>query len=98
MDYNTKFMDHIAFASESTLEHICTVTQRALDLPDFKFDSENETEWGISEKARIEYNISRPYEPETLRSWDSTVPDGCNVGLALIFSESAAETAETSRH
>ena len=95
-DDDVKFMEHIAIASDLTLEEFCAVAQRTLGLPDFKFDGENETEWGISVKDSIEYNISRPYEPETLRSWDSTVPHGCNFGLILIFPKSAAETAETS--
>lgn len=48
-----------------------------------RFDAENETEWGGAEQEEVEYNVSRPFETETLREWDNTVPPGCNFGISL---------------
>jgi hypothetical protein len=97
VDYtDTKFMEHMAAKSPLSLEQLCEVAQRALDLPEFDCDAENETEWGISVKDSVEYNISRPYKEATLRTWDPTVPEGFNIGLILIFREGSALPSSTS--
>jgi hypothetical protein len=57
--------------------------QRRFCLPDFEYDSENETEWGLVNHGGIEYNVSRPYKRATLKEWDGSVPAGCNVGVTL---------------
>ena len=79
-----------------TLPAAAHVKQRALDLPEFDCDAENETEWGVSVKDGVEYNISRPYKEATLRTWDPTVPEGFNIGLILIFREGSARPSSTS--
>jgi hypothetical protein len=81
----TLLMEHLALSSELDLQAFCGRLQKILDLPVFIYDHENRTEWGFIEVENIEYNVSRPYEPGTLREWDGTVPLGCNFGISLIL-------------
>lgn len=60
-----KFMERLAFRAELSLEELCEMARIALELPRFRFDNENETEWGIAVKEGVEYNISRPCEEGT---------------------------------
>jgi hypothetical protein len=78
-------MEHLALHSPLSLQDFCTKFSSVHGLPAFRFDSENETEWGFTALNNIEYNISRPYETDTLRNWDPTVPSGCNFGISLIL-------------
>lgn len=71
--------ERLAFHSELDLRALCARSRETLDLPAFKFDSENATEWGLCEHAGVEYNVSIPYEDGTLQKWDDTVPGWCNV-------------------
>ena len=80
-------MEHLALATPLTLRAFCNQCQQLLGLPEFRFDSENETEWGVVEKQGVQYNISRPYQIGTLQEWDDTVPDGCNFGISLILNQ-----------
>jgi hypothetical protein len=87
------FMEYLAGKSPLPLVDFCEIVQRALELPAFEYDAENESEWGTSIKDGVRYNISRPYEEETLSSWDDTVPEGFNFGLVLIFPKRSQEPA-----
>jgi hypothetical protein len=92
---DVELMAHLAASSPLSLEEFCTVAKRALGLPAFEYDAENETEWGVSVNEGIEYNISRPYKEGTLQRWDSASPLGCNFGVILIFPKTdAAPTHE----
>jgi hypothetical protein len=81
-------MEHFALATDRPLKTLCAQLRDALLLPEFQFDRENETEWGWSELDGIEYNVSRPYEAQTLRGWDGSVPEGCNVGITIMLAKS----------
>ncbi|MCR9118461.1 MAG: hypothetical protein NXI22_16110 [bacterium] len=81
----TAMMEHIAVAAPLSLREFCDRCRKILDLPEFTYDSENETEWGIAETQDTQYNISRPYEVGTIQEWDDTVPDDCNFGISLIL-------------
>ncbi len=81
----TSVMEHLAFTSDLDLQGFCQRFQKALNLPEFKFDGANETEWGFVEVGSVEYNVSRPYKPGTLQIWDKSVPAGCNFGVSLIL-------------
>ena len=81
----TAMIELLAAKSPLTLRDFCERVREILDLPEFHFDSENETEWGHVEVDNIEYNVSRPYEEGTLQEWDDTVPAGCNFGISLIL-------------
>ena len=74
---------HLALQSNLELETFCKVFSSLNDLPPFRFDFENETEWGEVELNGIWYNVSRPYEAGTLHAWDATVPSDCNFGITL---------------
>jgi hypothetical protein len=91
----TKFIEHLAFRAELSLEALCEIARTALDLPPFCYDGENQTEWGIAVKNEVEYNISRPYKEGTLQEWDRSVPEGCNFGMILIVSPTSPLTPET---
>jgi hypothetical protein len=78
-------IEHMAAKSTLSLEHFCLAVQNTLSLPDFEYEIGKETEWGISFKDGVEYNVSFAYDVATLRNWDSTVPEGFNFTLALIF-------------
>ncbi len=78
-------IEHLALGCSLALPAICAAVARALQLPELQLDFENETEWGAVEVDGLEYNVSRPYRRDTLRSWDPSVPYGCNVGLAISF-------------
>lgn len=78
-------MEHFALETTLSLEVLCARLRDALSLPPFEFDYENKTEWGLVEVDGIEYNVSVPYAAGTLREWDPSVPDGCNVGIVLLF-------------
>ncbi len=94
MDHeDVQLMEHLAAISPLSLEEFCEVARSALDLPVFEYDAGNETEWGISLKEGVEYNISRPYKEETLKNWDSTVPLGSNFGVILIFPKTGGVSA-----
>jgi hypothetical protein len=79
-----RLMEHLAVDCRLSLEEFCEAMQRCFELPDFDYDCENETEWGLVNHGGIEYNVSRPYERGTLEEWDGSVPVGCNVGITLI--------------
>ncbi|WP_431166963.1 hypothetical protein [Tenacibaculum halocynthiae] len=49
------------------MEDFCSKLKIILDLSDFKFDYENETEWGVSQKDGLTINVSRPFEIGTLQ-------------------------------
>jgi hypothetical protein len=87
-------MEHFALATELSLKTLCARLRDALALPEFQFDDENETEWGWSELDGIEYNVSRPYESQTLRRWDGSVPEGCNVGITVMVAKSHPRSDE----
>lgn len=78
-----RLMEHLTVDCQLTLVEFCEAMQRLFGLPDFEYDCENETEWGLVNHGGIEYNVSRPYERGTLEEWDGSVPAGCNVGLTL---------------
>lgn len=84
----TAMMEHMAVSTPLSLIEFCDRCRHVLDLPEFRYDYENETEWGVAKTQDMEYNISRPYEVGTLQEWDDTVPDGCNFGISLILSHS----------
>jgi len=62
----------------------------------FSLDHE-QSECGFVEKDGIEYNITRypsqPFTPEILQIRDTTVPDECNFGIALVVSNECPEEA-----
>ena len=76
-------MEHLALYSGLNLKDFCSRLTYLLDLQDFEFDSENETEWGKSQKDGFIINISRPFEIGTLQNWDDSVPDKCNFGISI---------------
>jgi hypothetical protein len=78
------FSEHLAVKCELDLQDFCVRLQTALSLPEFKYDAENATEWGLVEVENVEYNVSRPYDPGTLHDWDESVPPGCNFGISLM--------------
>lgn len=78
-------MEHLAFASPLPLRECCEKIRTAIELPEFIYDYENATEWGLVEVDNIEYNVSRPYDDGTLQEWDDTVPPDCNFGVSLII-------------
>jgi hypothetical protein len=82
-----RFIEHLAIDCPLSLEEFCHAMQQKFGLPDFEFDFENETEWDLVEYEGIEYNISRPYEPDTWGGWVETVPAGCNFAITLQVSE-----------
>ena len=77
--------EHLAFQSNAGLEEICGVLQQTLNVEEFLFDRENETEWGKVRFRGIELNVSKPYENGALQEWDNSVPMGCNFGVVLTF-------------
>jgi hypothetical protein len=79
----TKRQEHLALYSPLELEDFCSIFKTTLGLPEMNFDAENETEWGLIEFENIEYNVSRPYEKETLHQWDDSTPPDCNFGITL---------------
>ncbi len=79
----TRFREHFAIKCSLSLENFCRAIQHELNLPNFEFDFENETEWGLVKFKGIEYNVSRPFEKGTLQEWDETVPLCCNFGISL---------------
>lgn len=78
-----RLAEHLAVDCSLSLTEFCEGMQRLLSLPDFAYDSENETEWGSVVDAGIEFNVSRPYERGTLEEWDDSVPAECNVEVTL---------------
>ena len=82
-----RLMEHLALESRLSLPEICEAMRRRFGWPEFAFDSENETEWGVVEHEGIEYNVSRPFSRGTLRKWDNTVPVGCDIGVTFALSQ-----------
>lgn len=82
-------IEHLATKADLSLEDFCTKLTAGLKLPEFEYDAENETEWGLAQIGDFEINVSRPYTAGTLQAWDSSTPDGCNFGVSLIVAESA---------
>jgi hypothetical protein len=82
-----RFMEHLAVDCPLSLEEFCSRVKRRFELPDFEFDWENETEWGLVECEGIEYNVSHPFERGTLQEWDESVPAGCNFAITLSVSQ-----------
>ena len=82
---NIAIMEHLSLHSPLSIQDFCARFSSVFHLPEFHFDAENETEWGTVEFEHVEFNVSKPYEADTLRGWDSTVPFGCNFGISLIL-------------
>ncbi|MEK3917838.1 hypothetical protein [Paenibacillus sp. FSL H7-0331] len=81
--------ERLAFNSDFTLEELIKLLRMSLSLDEFQFDYENENNWGWTyDENRIEINVSKPYEEDKLYEWDSTVPKGCNFGVALMSNDS----------
>lgn len=76
-------MEHLALYSKLNLIDFCKRISDLIGLPEFVFDSENETEWGESKKGDLLINVSKPFEIGTLQDWDATVPAGCNFGITI---------------
>ncbi|MCF7559002.1 hypothetical protein L3X39_00005 [Sabulilitoribacter multivorans] len=76
-------MEHLALHTDLILETFCRRVAGTLATTDFQFDHENETEWGEAKTETFSINISKPYEKGVLQQWDSTVPEGCNVGISV---------------
>jgi hypothetical protein len=88
MDFGRiRLMESLALDCPLSLEEFCDVFRGLSSLPEFEYDCENETEWGLVEQEGIEYNVSRPYERGTLEEWDGSVPVGCNFGITLMVSQ-----------
>lgn len=82
-----RFMECFVVDCPLLLQEFCYSIQQRFELPDFEFDWENETEWGLVEYEGIEYNLSRPFERGTLQEWDESVPAGCNFAITLSVSQ-----------
>lgn len=80
-------MEHLALHSDLTLKDFCSRLMPLLDLPEFEYDFENETEWGESKAGDLTFNVSRPYEAGTLTRWNDTVPESCNFGITIARKE-----------
>jgi hypothetical protein len=65
----------------------------ALGCSPFEFGAENETQWGDATLGEVSLNVSRPYEDGTLREWDSSVPEGFDVGISIRGADSVAVLA-----
>jgi hypothetical protein len=78
-----RLAEHFAFRSARPIAELCKAIGDGLALPEFAFDSENETEWGCVVHDGLEYNVSRPYHDGTLKQWDPSVPTDCNVGITI---------------
>ena len=76
-------MEHLAIYSPLNLKGFCNKLKIILNMPDFEFDYENETEWGESQKNNLTINVSRPYEIGKLQEWDDTVPRECNFEISI---------------
>ena len=87
-------VEHLAIRSHHTLHSFCERFRQLLNLPEFQFSFENETEWGLVELEGIEYNVARPYDVGTLQKWDDTVPVGCNFGISLIVDRQRTQSGE----
>src|SRR5262245_12943755 len=88
MDFGRiRLMESLALDSRLSLEEFCDVFRRLFGLPEFEYDCENETEWGLVEHEGIEYNVSRPYKRGKLEEWDGSVPVGCTFGITLMVSQ-----------
>lgn len=59
--------------------------REVFSLPPMTYDYENDAEWLEADKNGVTYNISKPYEKGTLQEWDSSLPEGCNIGISLSF-------------
>jgi hypothetical protein len=86
-----RLAEHFALRCPLPLEDVCNAVRERFGLPDFEYDSENETEWGLSFHDGLEFNVSRPYEDGVLQAWDDSVPHGCNVGFTLSVSADRSE-------
>ncbi len=86
---NPRVIEHLATKADLSLEEFCERLGAGLKLPEFEYDAENETQWGLAQIGALEINVSRPYTAGTLQSWDSSTPDGCNYAVSLIVAESA---------
>jgi hypothetical protein len=82
-----RLMESLTLDSRLSLQEFCDGFRRLFGLPEFDYDCENETEWGLVEHEGIEYNVSRPYERGTLEEWDRSVPVGCTFGITLMVSQ-----------
>lgn len=87
MEQDIAYMEHLAFELESSLTDCTDSVGRALDVPNWSGEFENETEWSCAQVDGLELNLSRPYETGVLESWDETVPSGCNFGFSIQVSE-----------
>ena len=85
--------EHLAVRSDLGLEDVCAKLVAALGCSPFEFGAENETQWGDATLGEVSLNVSRPYEDGTLREWDSSVPEGFDVGISIRGADSVAVLA-----
>ncbi len=89
-DEEIRFMESLCVRSALSLHDFCYKLSKGLDLPNFEYDAENESEWGWVEIDNIEINVSLPYELGKLQEWDESTPEDCKFGILLIVSDSAS--------
>ncbi|MEK3917713.1 hypothetical protein [Paenibacillus sp. FSL H7-0331] len=84
-----EIFEHITFKSNLSLEEFTErLSEQVFLTQKFQYDYENENNWSRAfDEDHIEINISKPFEEGTLQEWDSTVPEGCNFGIALCSSD-----------
>ena len=90
MNDGPAYSEHLAVATSAPLVEFCTRLHEVLGLPPFRFQAENETEWGSVVVEGLEYNVSRPLDPGSLHEWDESVPQYCTLGISLIVHQDHA--------
>jgi hypothetical protein len=79
-----RFEDHAYLHSALDLEEFCDRLRARLKLPEFRFESENENEWGYAEDAEILVHVSHAYERDTYHAWQpERCPLGCDYWIEL---------------
>ena len=66
-----RIAEHFALRSALTIADLCGVLRNGLELPEFVYSSENETEWGTTLHEGLEYNSAPTVKA---RSSGGTVP------------------------
>ncbi|WP_196890105.1 hypothetical protein [Aureivirga sp. CE67] len=77
-------MEHLSIYCELSLIEFCNKLKNIMNISEFMFNMENETEWGESDNEFIKINVSRPFKVGMLQEWDSTVPAKCNFGITIL--------------
>lgn len=90
-------IEYLSVRSPVTLDEMCAILTRKLDLPPFEFGGEDDLDYAFSLTEGIEYNVSRACGEGALRLKGLASPDESNFLFAVSFHQGRPSAPDSGR-